>query len=119
VARILELTPRLETLNDNPFSVSVNKEVLNASHELRYDPHARLAVPRDVVEIPCCLRETTMEINFVHYQGSIAQRALAMFLLCNVPVVDEVWWKVVRGPLSNQTKLMEEVRGWVMNKSST
>ena len=39
-----------------------------------------------------------MEINFVHYQGSIAQRALAMFLLCNAPVVDEVWWKVTVYP---------------------
>jgi hypothetical protein len=71
--------------DDKPFSFSVNKEVLNASHELRYDPHARLAVPPRGVEIPCCLRETTMEINFVHYQGSVAQRALAKCCSATLP----------------------------------
>jgi hypothetical protein len=40
-------------------------------------------------------------------------------LLCNAPVVDEVCWKVAWGPLSIQTKLMEEIRGWVMNKSAS
>ena len=88
VARILERTPRLETLSlfflpephPHPFPMLADAW---AWHELRYNPHARLAVPPDVVEIPCCLRETTMEINLVHYQGSAAQRALAKFLLCN------------------------------------
>jgi hypothetical protein len=45
-----------------------------------------------------CLRETTKEIYLVHYQGSVGQRVLAKFLLCNAPVVDEVCWKVARGP---------------------
>jgi hypothetical protein len=128
VSRVLEQTPRLETLSlfflpePDPVKQSrsyyVEKEVLDASHKLRYNPYACLAMPPRDVEVPCCLRETTKEINLVHYQGSVAQRALAKFLLCNAPLVDEVCWKVARGPLSIQTKLMEEIRGWVMNKSA-
>ena len=129
VTRILQRTPSLETLSlfflPEPYPVpesdywynSVNEEGLHAAHKLRYNQHARLAVPPDV-EIPACLTERTKEINLVHYQGAMAQRALAKFLLCNAPVVDEVYCEFAPGPLLMQTKLMAEVKGWVMNKSA-
>uniref|UniRef100_K3ZLP5 F-box/LRR-repeat protein 15/At3g58940/PEG3-like LRR domain-containing protein n=1 Tax=Setaria italica TaxID=4555 RepID=K3ZLP5_SETIT len=86
---------------------------IHAAHQLRYDRHATLAVPD--AEIPC-LRE----INLVHYQGAMAhaQRMLAKFLLRNAPVVGEVCCEFARGPLAIQTDLMEEIKGWVMNKSA-
>nr|TKW02112.1 hypothetical protein SEVIR_8G223700v2 [Setaria viridis] len=86
---------------------------IHAAHQLRYDQHATLAVPD--AEIPC-LRE----INLVHYQGAMAhaQRMLAKFLLRNAPVVGEVCCEFARGPLAIQTDLMEEIKGWVMNKSA-
>ncbi|CAL4979127.1 unnamed protein product [Urochloa decumbens] len=133
VTRILERTPRLETLSlfflpePHPDPVATNpymnyedpymndEETIHAAHKLRYDRHATLAVPD--VNIPC-MRERMREINLVHYQGAMAQRMLAKFLLRNAPVVDEVWCEFARGPLSIQTKLMGEIEGWVLNKSA-
>ncbi|KAJ1276588.1 hypothetical protein BS78_05G226000 [Paspalum vaginatum] len=129
VTRIPQRTPSLDTLSlfffPEPIPVRENghwyrhldEEGLHAAHKLRYNQHARLAVPPDV-EIPACLTERTKEINLVHYQGAMAQRALAKFLLCNAPAVDEVYCEFAPGPLLMQTKLMAEVKEWVMNKSA-
>ncbi|KAJ1276586.1 hypothetical protein BS78_05G225800 [Paspalum vaginatum] len=129
VTRILQRTPSLETLSlfflpephpvpkNHYWCTDVDEEGLHAAHKLRYNQHARLTVPPDV-EIPASLTERTKEINLVHYQGAMAQRALAKFLLCNAPVVDEVYCEFAPGPLLMQTKLMAEVRGWVVNKSA-
>ncbi|CAD6255947.1 unnamed protein product [Miscanthus lutarioriparius] len=76
----------------------------------------RLRLGQDV-ELPS-MRERMKEINFVHYQGGMAQRMLAKFLLCNAPAVDEVCGEFASGPLFVQDKLMEEIKGWVMNKSA-
>jgi hypothetical protein len=129
VTRILEQTPRLETLtlfflpephtvvtaSDSYLYKHADEETVHAAHKLRYDRHATLAVPR--IGIPC-LRKRTREINLVHYQGTMAQRMLAMFLLGDAPVVDEVFCEFARGPLQIQIKLMEEIKGWVLNKSA-
>ncbi|CAL4990244.1 unnamed protein product [Urochloa decumbens] len=128
VTRILERTPSLETLSlfflpdpypmvdtTGSYMTVDDEEAIHAAHELRYDRHVALTVPD--VDIPC-LRERMREINFVHYQGAMAQRMLAKFLLRNAPVVDEVWCEFARGPLSIQTKLMGEIKGWVLNKSA-
>ncbi|CAL4990249.1 unnamed protein product [Urochloa decumbens] len=124
VTRILERTPSLETLSliflPEPHPVATNsymnaEETRHAAHKLRYDRHAALAVPG--VDIPC-LRERMREINLVHYQGAMAQRMLAKFLLRNALVVNEVWCEFARGPLPIQTKLMGEIKGWVLNKST-
>ncbi|KAL6653782.1 hypothetical protein ACP70R_008706 [Stipagrostis hirtigluma subsp. patula] len=121
VTRILERTPNLETLTlifmpepkspEEKAYVGCDEEF--NTHRLKYNRCAALAVPD--MEIPC-LRETTREINFVHYQGGMAQRTLAKFLLRNAPVVDEVCGEFARGPLWIQTRLMEEIREWTMNK---
>ncbi|KAJ1278620.1 hypothetical protein BS78_04G092800 [Paspalum vaginatum] len=126
VTRILRRTPSLETMSlfflpephpkQNPWENEVTEEGLHAAHKLRYNQHAWLAVPGGA-EIPC-LRERMKEINLVHYQGAVAQRALAKFLLCNAPVVDRMCCEFARGPLLIQTKLMAEIKGWVMNKSA-
>ncbi|CAL4979117.1 unnamed protein product [Urochloa decumbens] len=94
-----------------------DEEAIHAAHKLRHDRHATLAVPGGV-DIPACLRERIREMNLVHYQGAMAQRMLARFLLGNAPVVTEVCCEFARGPLPIQTKLMEEMKGWVMNKSA-
>ncbi|OEL17138.1 hypothetical protein BAE44_0021843 [Dichanthelium oligosanthes] len=97
VAWILRRTPSLEALTlfflpepedieESDYSY-VDEEELLDGHKLKYDWHASLAMPD--VEIPCCLRETTKEINLVHYEGDLAQRTLAKFLLCNATVVEE------------------------------
>ncbi|CAO2149930.1 unnamed protein product [Urochloa humidicola] len=124
---ILERTPSLETLSlfflpephpvvtSHHFNDHVREEVIHAVHKLRYDQHTALTVP--ATDIPC-LRRKTREINFVHYQGAMAQRMLAKFLLRNAPVVDEVCCEFARGPLPIQTELMEEMKGWVLNKSA-
>ncbi|KAF8666004.1 hypothetical protein HU200_054093 [Digitaria exilis] len=96
--RILEQTPNLETLSlfflpephlegDSYRNDRADEETIHAAHKLRYDRNAAMAVPE--VEI-YCMRERIREINFVHYQGAMAQRMLAKFLLRNAPVVSEV-----------------------------
>jgi hypothetical protein len=85
-------------------------------HKLWYDRYAALAAPEGAGI--ACLRATTREINLVYYQGSAAQRMLAKFLLCNARVVDEIYCEFPPGPLFIQNKLMEEITGWVLNKSA-
>ncbi|CAO2144943.1 unnamed protein product [Urochloa humidicola] len=124
VTRILERTPSLDTLSlfflpephpATTYSYRNDEETIHAAHKLRCDQHATLAVPDVKIS---CLRERTREINLVHYQGAMAQRMLAKFLLRNARVVDEVWCEFARGPLPMQTKLMREIKGWVLNKSA-
>ncbi|RLM69929.1 hypothetical protein C2845_PM17G14060 [Panicum miliaceum] len=126
VTTILERVPSLETLTlfflpepedlEESEDLDVDDEELLDGHKLRYDRHAPLAVPD--AEIPPCLRETTREINLVHYEGGLAQRTLAKFLLRNASVVGEVCGEFAQGPLWIQTRLMEEIKGWVVNKSA-
>ncbi|TVU23935.1 hypothetical protein EJB05_26324, partial [Eragrostis curvula] len=125
VTRILERIPSLEILSlfflpepreeRDQYRHCSNEDIFN-EHWLKYDRYAPLVVPVGM-EIPC-LRKRTKEINFVHYQGALAQRRLARFLLCNAPVVGEVCCEFAKGPLTMQTQLMEEIRGWVLNKSA-
>ena len=122
---ILERTPSLETLTlfflPEPEDLAeseyldADEEELLDGHKLRYDRHAPLAVPDAVIP---CLRKRTREINLVHYQGAMAQRMLAKFLLRNAPAVGEVCGEFAQGPLWIQTRLMEEIKGWVLNKSA-
>ncbi|CAL4986250.1 unnamed protein product [Urochloa decumbens] len=125
VTRILRRTPRLEALTlfflpeveelqEGDYQ-DIDEEELLDGHTLKYDRHAPLDVPE--IDIPC-LREGTKEINFVHYEGGLAQRKLAKFLLRNAPVVGEVCGEFAVGPLWIQTRLMEEIKEWVMNKSA-
>ncbi|TVU23930.1 hypothetical protein EJB05_26318, partial [Eragrostis curvula] len=125
VTKILEWSPNLETLSlfflPEPVEVEENnyyryytEEEVHDAHSLSYR-NVELPVPEGAA-IPC-LRERTREINFVHYQGAMAQRMLAKFLLCNTPVVIEVCCEFAQGPLWIQTQLMEEIKGWAMNKS--
>ncbi|TVU23937.1 hypothetical protein EJB05_26326, partial [Eragrostis curvula] len=125
VTRILERTPSLEILSlfflpeplkeRDQYRHYSNEDIFN-EHCLKYDRYASLVVPVSM-EIPC-LRKRTKEINFVHYQGALAQRRLAKFLLRNAPMVAEVCCEFAKGPLTMQTQLMEEIRGWVLNKSA-
>ncbi|RCV39312.1 hypothetical protein SETIT_8G213400v2 [Setaria italica] len=125
VTRVLKRTPSMETLTlfflpepedlEDSDYYYIDEEELLDGHKLKYDRHAPLAVPE--VEI-LCLRERTKEISFVHYEGNLAQRTLAKFLLRNAPVVDEVCGEFAQGPLRIQTRLMEEIKGWVVNKSA-
>jgi hypothetical protein len=102
---ILERTPSLETLTlfflpepeelEESGYLDVDEEELLDGHKLRYDQHAALVLPD--AAIPSCLRERTREINLVHYEEGLAQRALAKFLLGNAPAVSEVCSEFVPG----------------------
>ncbi|KAF8665998.1 hypothetical protein HU200_054087 [Digitaria exilis] len=127
VTGILNRTPRLEALTlffmEEPEDlmrgseyILVDDEELLDGHNLKHDRNAAIAMPE--AEMITCLRETTKEINFVHYDGGLGQRTLAKFLLRNAPVVGEVCGEFAQGPLWIQTALMEEIKGWVMNKSA-
>ncbi|TVU23940.1 hypothetical protein EJB05_26329, partial [Eragrostis curvula] len=123
VTRILERTPSLEILSlffmpvlVETKSKTLHKEDIVNEHWLKYDRYATLILP--VGKKIRCLRKKMKEINLVHYQGALAQRMLAKFLLCSAAVVGEVFCDFAKGPLTMQTQLMEEIRGWVMNKSA-
>ncbi|CAO2146446.1 unnamed protein product [Urochloa humidicola] len=121
VTRILERTPSLETLSlfflpePHPAATKMesyandhtDEETFHAAHKLRYDRHATLTAPG--FEIPC-LRNHTREINFVHYQGAMAQRMLAKFLLWNAPVVDKVCCEFARGCSAAAFPCLAELR---------
>ncbi|CAM0874050.1 unnamed protein product [Alopecurus aequalis] len=87
------------------------RELLDANH-LRYNPFSVINAPTATVP---CLTYRVREINLVHYQGGQAQRTLAKYLLCSTPLLDRLWCQFAEGPWSIHTKLMQEMKGWVMN----
>uniref|UniRef100_A0A0E0ICE0 Uncharacterized protein n=1 Tax=Oryza nivara TaxID=4536 RepID=A0A0E0ICE0_ORYNI len=121
VTTILNSTPGLEALSlvfhprggDGDSSRSQNE--LRDAHQLRYNQHAVLAAAAGAMAVPC-LRSTVREINLVHYQGGMAQRSLAKFLLCNAPAIAELFCVSAEGPLFMLEQLKQELRGWLMNK---
>ncbi|KAK3139000.1 hypothetical protein QOZ80_5AG0376320 [Eleusine coracana subsp. coracana] len=122
VSTILESTPDLETLTlvfyphrQNWDSTSTEEDPRDA-HHLSYNPHAVLHTPNAVIS---CLRSRLRKIDLVYYQGGMAQRTLAKFLLINAPVIQELWCYMAEGPLWRQTQLMREIKGWITNKSAT
>uniref|UniRef100_A0A0D3HPC8 F-box domain-containing protein n=1 Tax=Oryza barthii TaxID=65489 RepID=A0A0D3HPC8_9ORYZ len=98
---------------------SYSQNELRDAHRLRYNPHAVLAAAAagGAMVVPC-LRSTVREINLVHYQGGMAQRSLAKFLLCNAPAIAELFCVSAEGPLFMLEQLKQELRGWLMNKSA-
>ncbi|GJN25729.1 hypothetical protein PR202_gb13594 [Eleusine coracana subsp. coracana] len=106
--------PELEEIDENNYRY-YNEDEVHDAHKLSYR-YVDLPVPEGAMIR--CLRERAREINFVHYQGAMAQRMVAKFLLRNAPVVDEVCCEFATGPLIIQNKLMEEIKGWTMNKSA-
>nr|CAB3468860.1 unnamed protein product [Digitaria exilis] len=130
MCRILEHAPNLEAislalypqghdcLSDDIYRQPSEDELLDA-HHLSYSPHSVLAAAAaSAMVIPSCLRSRVREINLVHYQGGTAQRAMAKFLLCNAPAVDELWCEFAEGPMFEQVQLMREIKGWLINKSA-
>nr|CAB3471267.1 unnamed protein product [Digitaria exilis] len=130
MCRILEHAPNLEAislafypqghdcLSDDIYRQPSEDELLDG-HHLSCSPHSVVAAAAaSAMTVPCCLRSRVREINLVHYQGGTAQRALAQFLLCNAPVVDELWCEFAAGPMFEQVQLMREIKGWLINKSA-
>jgi hypothetical protein len=125
VSRILLHAPNLEVLSLS-LDTDPSKEGLHArkswhdckegelvrAHQLRCNKYEVLAAP--AVIIPC-LRKRVREINFAHYHGGRAQRTLAKFLLCNAPFLKTLYCGIVRGELSIQDMLRDEIQGWAMN----
>lgn len=108
VTKILEQTPILETLALF-FLPELGKKEASSSDRALAEP--------DAVAIPC-MTQRVREINLVHYRAAVSQRTLAKFLLRNAPAVEELCCAFAPGPLWMQTKLMEEMKSWVMNKST-
>ncbi|CAM0947770.1 unnamed protein product [Alopecurus aequalis] len=129
-SRILRQAPNLEVLSfvfetgtwtdiedDGPLARGrydcTDRELLEA-HRLRYNQYCSLDAPSGGAMVSC-LANSVREINLVHYQGGRAQRTLARFLLCNAPVIDELWCQFADGPLWLQTEFMREMKTWVVN----
>ncbi|KAM0923926.1 hypothetical protein ACQ4PT_005193 [Festuca glaucescens] len=132
-SRILRHAPNLEVLSlsfetgtgadiddDGPLPTGRDNckamELLNA-HRLKYNRYSVLDWPSGGAMIPC-LANRLREINLVHYQGGRAQGTLAKFLLCNAPVIGELWCQFAEGPLWMQTELTREMKSWVMNEKA-
>ncbi|CAM0907754.1 unnamed protein product [Alopecurus aequalis] len=113
--RILEQAPSIEFLflfMKPSYQEKNSCSVLQVhSHELR----DQVRVPD--VSIPC-LRNRLRQINLVHYQDHNAQRNVAKLLLCNAMVLERLCVVLPRGPRELQTKLMNEIKGWVVNMSA-
>ncbi|CAO2144938.1 unnamed protein product [Urochloa humidicola] len=123
LVKMMEQTPNLEMLSlffmpepEASHYSCCNEEDLRAAHKLMYNRYAALDMPEGAGV--ACLKDRTRAINLVHYQGGMAQWMLAKFLLRNARVLGEVYCEFARGPLFIQTKLMEEITGWVLNKSA-
>jgi hypothetical protein len=124
VARILEHAPNLEVLTlffkappreklDDTWDYRFYKEEeLIDAHHLRYDRWVVFPDAPPATQLVTCLRE----INLVHYHGGNGQRMLAKFLLGNVARLDALYCGFAEGPLRLQNKLMDEIRGWAMDK---
>ncbi|XP_040384510.1 uncharacterized protein LOC121055690 [Oryza brachyantha] len=124
VNRILTSTPELESLALGFHSPAYSRsrresqdcpEELLSGQQLRYNPHGRglAAAP----QAPC-LRSTVRELSLVHYQGGVAQRSLARFVLRSAPAIAEVYCGCAEGDWSTLSQLKREIIGWVMNKSA-
>lgn len=110
VQRILEQTPNLEVF-------SLYLEPNNGSdgeNDLSCDPFT--VHDESNFSIPC-LRCRVREINMVHYQGNEAQRMLAELLFRNALVLERLCVVFPKGPLALQTKLMNEIKSWAVDKS--
>ncbi|CAN6343786.1 unnamed protein product [Urochloa humidicola] len=110
-ALTLFFLPKVEEIEESDY-YDIDEEELLDRHKLKYDLHAPLDLSG--VDIPY-LKECPKEINFVHYEEGMAQGMLAKFLLRNAPVISKVCGEFAVGPLWIQTRLMEEIKGWVMN----
>ncbi|CAN6167293.1 unnamed protein product [Urochloa humidicola] len=112
VARILELTPNLDVLT--LLILPDAYEFPRYRAEVTCDPDVALAVPEPPA-IPC-LRDRIREMNVVHYQGRVEQRALLKLLLGAAAVLEELYVAFPPGKLEVQTMLMREIEGWVVDR---
>ncbi|CAL5031095.1 unnamed protein product [Urochloa decumbens] len=116
LARILEQTPILEALTLFMKPVDNN------------DPGSKDDVEGDMVtttttdamaDFPAqCLRHRLREFNLVHYGGNEAQRKVAEMVLGKALVLQKVCVVFPKAPVALQTSLMNEIKGWVVNKSA-
>ena len=91
-------------------------ELLDA-HHLHYNKYDTLHYAP--AAIPPCLGSRVRQINLAHYQGGRAQRTLARFLLRNAPLLEKLYCEFAEGPMWIQTKLMQEMEGWVLNDTAS
>ncbi|CAN6247947.1 unnamed protein product [Urochloa humidicola] len=65
-----------------------------------------------------CLRYRLREINLVHYGGNEAHRKVAEMVLRKALVLQKLCVVFLKADLALQTSLMNEINGWVVNKSA-
>ncbi|CAN6247992.1 unnamed protein product [Urochloa humidicola] len=110
VTKILEQTPNLEAL-----SLFISPKIISEDgHELEYDANL---VPNIPNVSAACLQYRLRQIELVHYQGSIAQRIVAKWLLQNAAVLNKLCVVFPKGPLCLREMLIRETRGWSTNQS--
>ncbi|CAN6164459.1 unnamed protein product [Urochloa humidicola] len=112
VWRILEQTPNLEALT--LLILPDVEERPRYRDEVICDPKVGLDVPGVVPPVIPCLRHRVREMNVVHYQGRVEQRALLKLLLRTATALEELYVAFPRGKFEVQAMLMREIESWVM-----
>ncbi|CAL5047018.1 unnamed protein product [Urochloa decumbens] len=112
VTRILELTPNLEALT--LLILPDVDERPRCRDEVICDPKVGLDVPGVVPPVIPCLRDRVREMNVVHYQGCMEQRALLKVLLRAATALEELYVAFPPGKFEVQSMLMREIERWVM-----
>ncbi|CAL5052097.1 unnamed protein product [Urochloa decumbens] len=112
VTRILELTPNVEALT--LLILPDVDEHPRCRDEVICDPKLGLDVPGVVPPVIPCLRDRVREMNVVHYQGRMEQRALLKVLLRAATALEELYVAFPPGKFEVQSMLMREIERWVM-----
>ncbi|CAL5037749.1 unnamed protein product [Urochloa decumbens] len=117
VTRILEQTPNLEALT--LLILPDVDERPRCRDEGICDPKVGLDVPGVVPPVIPCLRDRVREMNVVHYQGRVEQRALLKVLLRAATALEELYVAFPPGKFEVQAMLMREIESWVMYRPVT
>ncbi|CAL5043586.1 unnamed protein product [Urochloa decumbens] len=117
VTRILEQTPNLEALT--LLILPDVDERPRCRDEGICDPKVGLDVPGVVPPVIPCLRDRVREMNVVHYQGRVEQRALLKVLLRAATALEKLYVAFPPGKFEVQAMLMREIESWVMYRPVT
>ncbi|KAL6851513.1 hypothetical protein ACP4OV_020446 [Aristida adscensionis] len=116
VLKILRRAPNLEVLT-LLILPDAQEQRCDQPPPVSFDRKAALGVVAGELPVIPCLRDRVREINVVHYQGRVAQRALLRLLLGAAAALEELCVVLPKGKYAVQAMLMGEIESWVINRS--